>query len=181
MPHYLPARSVPRTPHELIRRARASDSVGIGGIYDLYADALFRTAYRISGSRSDAEDIVHDLFVGLPDALKRYDDRGQLGAWLARIVVRMALMRARADRRQRVITLDAAFGLAARDASDADLNLTEVHQAVMALPKGLRAVFMLKQVEGYSHEEIAALLSISTGASRVRLTRAVKILRGSLR
>lgn len=181
MPRQSLARSAPLTPHDLVRRARAGDSVGIGGIYDVYADALFKTAYRISGSRSDAEDVVHDLFVGLPDALKRYDDRGHLGAWLTRIVVRIALMRARADRRRRVVALDNALGLAVPDRADANLNLTELQHAVMTLPEGLRIVFVLKEVEGYSHEEIAALLSISVGASRVRLTRAIKILRRALR
>lgn len=169
------------TPEDLVHRARAGDSVGIGGLYDRYAGALFRTAYRVSGSRADAEDVVHDVFVGLPETLKRYEDRGHLGAWLTRVVVRVALMRDRADRRRCVAPLDDVLGLAASDRTDAGLDLTELQQAVMALPESMRTVFVLKQVEGYSHDEIGALLGISSGASRVRLTRAIETLRRSLR
>ena len=168
-------------PDEIIRRARAGDSVGIGALYECHAESLFRTAYRISGSRSDAEDIVHDLFAGLPEALRHYDDRGQLGAWLTRVAVRLALMRARGDRRRRVTPLEEEVGLEASDRADAGINLMELERAVIALPEALRTVFVLKQVEGYSHDEIGGLLSISTGASRVRLTRALETLRSSLR
>lgn len=168
------------TSAELLRRARERDASAIGALYDRYADALFRTAYRISGSRQDAEDAVHDLFVGLPDALKRYEDRGQFDAWLTRVVVRIALMRARAERGRRTSVLDNAAGVAAADRTDAQVEHSELQRAVMHLPDALRIVFVLKQVEGYSHDEIGVLLGISAGASRVRLARALAALRQSL-
>ena len=168
------------TPDELLRRARAGDPDGLGALYDRYAIALYRTAYRLSGSEADAEDIVHDLFVGLPEALKRYEERGSLGAWLTRIVVRLALMRARAERRSRAAPLFEADNVASAGRTDARLDDSEVQAAVTALPQGLRIVFMLKQVEGFSHEEISKMLDISVGASRVRLTRAIQLLRRSL-
>jgi RNA polymerase sigma-70 factor (ECF subfamily) len=181
MPRKLLASRGSLTLEGLIDRARAGESAAIGGLYNRYADALFRTAYRMTGSRSDAEDAVHDLFVGLPDALRRYEDHGQLGAWLNRIVVRLALVRMRSDRRERVAPLEDARALSATDGADAGSDLTELQQAVMALPDSLRAVLVLKQVEGYTHEEIGAMLGISAGASRVRLARAIEMLRHSLR
>ena len=171
----------PLTLDELVRRATAGDPAGIGGLYDRYAATLFRTAYRVSGSKADAEDVVHDLFVGLPEALTRYEERGSLGAWLTRVTVRLALMRARSDRRRRSVPIVEALEVTTTLRTDADLELSELQRAVLDLPHGLRAVFMLRQVEGYSHEEIGALLGISAGASRVRLTRALGILRRSLR
>jgi RNA polymerase sigma factor (sigma-70 family) len=177
----LSAVSGPLSLGDLVDRARAGEAAAIGGLYDGYADSLFRTAYRMTGSRSDAEDVVHDLFVGLSDALKRYEDHGQLGAWLNRVVVRLALVRMRSDRRQRAASLDEAHAVIATDGANAGADLTELQQAVMALPDDLRAVLVLKQVEGYSHEEIGAMLGISAGASRVRLTRAIAMLRRSLR
>lgn len=74
MPLQLSVRKVPLTAAEILVRARAGDSAGIAALYGRYAAALFRTAFRICGSRADAEDMVHDLFVGLPDALRRYDE-----------------------------------------------------------------------------------------------------------
>ncbi|HVD04513.1 MAG TPA: RNA polymerase sigma factor, partial [Gemmatimonadaceae bacterium] len=114
-------------------------------------------------------------------ALTRYEERGSLVAWLTRITVRLALMRARSDRRRRSVPIVEALEVTTALRTDADLELSELQRAVLDLPHGLRAVFMLRQVEGYSHEEIGALLGISAGASRVRLTRALEILRRSLR
>jgi RNA polymerase sigma-70 factor, ECF subfamily len=171
----------PLTPEELVRSARAGEPAAIGALYDCYAPELFRTAYRLTGSAADAEDVVHDLFVGLPEALARYEERGSFGAWLRRVAVRLALMHARVERRRSTAPLLAAVALPGAQRTDAGVEYSELHRAVMALPDALRAVFVLKQVEGYSHEEIAAFLGIKPGASRVRLARAVEALRRSLR
>ncbi|HWC74684.1 MAG TPA: sigma-70 family RNA polymerase sigma factor, partial [Gemmatimonadales bacterium] len=71
----------------------------IADLYGRYGRALFRLAYRLTGTREDAEDVVHDVFVGLPEKLERYEERGRLDAWLRRITARTALMRLRGDRR----------------------------------------------------------------------------------
>lgn len=168
------------TPDEILRRARAGDPDGLAALYDRHAADLYRTAYRLSGSSADAEDIVHDLFVGLPEALKRYEERGNIAAWLTRVVVRLALMRSRSDRRRRLAPILEADNVASSGRTDAQLDHAEAHAAVMSLPPGLRVVFTLKQVEGFSHEEIGRMLGISVGASRVRLTRAIQMLRRSL-
>jgi RNA polymerase sigma-70 factor, ECF subfamily len=165
---------------ELIQRARLGDAVGIGGLYDRYAADLYRAAFRVTASRADAEDVVHDLFVGLPNALARYEDQGHLDAWLTRMTVRLALMRLRGDRRRRLVPATEARDVAATGRTDARVELSDMQHAVLALPDGLRLVLVLKQVHGYSHDEIGALLGISTGASRVRLTRALEMLRRSL-
>lgn len=170
-----------RSPDEIVRRVRAGEPEGLAALYDRHADALYRTAYRLSGNAADAEDIVHDLFVGLPEALKRYEERGNLAAWLTRIVVRLTLMRTRADRRRHDdAPILHAENVPAPGRTDARLDQVELHAALLSLPEGLRMVFTLKQVEGFSHQEIAAMLGISAGASRVRLARATQLLRRSL-
>jgi RNA polymerase sigma-70 factor (ECF subfamily) len=173
--------STPPTLEELVRSARAGEPAAIGALYDRYAPEMFRTAYRLTGSAADAEDVVQDLFVGLPEALAHYEERGSFAAWLRRVAVRVALMRARRNRRRSTVPLVAAAGTPSGLRSDAGVEYEELHRAIMALPVGLRAVFVLKQVEGYSHDETAALLGISPGASRVRLARALDELRRSLR
>ncbi len=168
------------SPEEILRRVRLGDPDSLAALYDRHAIAMYRTAYRLTANRPDAEDIVHDLFVGLPEALKRYEERGDLAAWLNRIVVRLSLMRLRTDRRRRTESLPAAGEITSPERSDARLERSEIQAAVMELPFALRTVFMLKQVEGYSHEDISGMLGISVGASRVRLTRAIQMLRRSL-
>ncbi|MEO7217987.1 MAG: sigma-70 family RNA polymerase sigma factor [Gemmatimonadaceae bacterium] len=171
-------RDVVILPH-LIDRARAGEPSAIAELYSRYATSLFQTAYRITGARSDAEDVVHDLFVGLPGALKRYEDHGQLAAWLNRIVVRLALVRLRSDRSHLATPLD-EYPLLAADRADSRADLNDLQRKIMELPDTLRAVLVLNRVEGYAHEEIAALLNISAAASRTRLSRAIEMLRRSL-
>ncbi|HKE91951.1 MAG TPA: RNA polymerase sigma factor [Gemmatimonadales bacterium] len=160
---------------ELIRQTAAGDPEGIAGLYRLYSGHLLRLGWRLTGSRHDAEDIVHDLFLGLPEAIRSFEHRGTFAGWLNRVATRTTLMRMRSARRRREAALDerqpaAPEGLSAEDQSDLDRHIA-------ALPATLRAVLVLRQIEGYSHEEVGALLGISPGASRVRFNRAVQRLR----
>ena len=120
---------------------------------------------------------MHDVFVGLPEALGRYEERGSFVAWLKRVTARVALMRLRSGKRRREVTLDDA---AAQTEPGMASERDGLEAAVNTLPDHLRAVLVLKEIEGYAHAEIAELLGISEGASRVRLTRALKRLRNEL-
>ena len=171
----------------LIARTKAGDPDALGELYARHARALLALAYRLLGSVEDAEDVLHDVFLGLPEALRCYDERGTLESWLKRVTARVALNRLRARRRSREIRFD--DDPAPRDASvrhmpavgagDA-IDAIALQRAIDALPESLRLVFVLKEVEGYSHAEVAALLDITRGASEVRLHRAVAALRRTL-
>src|SRR6266566_5269584 len=89
------------SPASLITEARAGSPDALSALHLEHGAALFRLAYRLVGAREDAEDVVHDVFVGLPDALRRYEERGSFAAWLKRVTARVALMRLRsAERRE---------------------------------------------------------------------------------
>jgi RNA polymerase sigma-70 factor (ECF subfamily) len=165
---------------ELVAAARVGDPRGLAGLYHRHGAALFDTAYRLTGSPADAEDIVHDVFVGLPEALRHYREQGSFGAWLRRVAVRVVLMRLRSQRRRGEVSLEAADTSPAPERADANILGADLWRSVAALPDSLRTVFVLKQVEGYSHQEIATVMGISAGASRVRLARALESLRRSL-
>ena len=85
---------------EVVLRARAGSSTAIGSLYHWYAADLLRLVTRLLASTADAEDVVHDLFVGLPEQLHRYDERGQLRAWLRATAIGMARMRVRKKTRR---------------------------------------------------------------------------------
>jgi RNA polymerase sigma-70 factor, ECF subfamily len=146
-------------------------------LYARYAKQLLATAYRLLQRREDAEDVVHDVFVGLPEALRRYQERGSLGPWLRTITARTALMRLREQSARAQVELDEASLPTPQRAPDTTLT---IEQAVRALSPNLRAVLVLKEIEGFSHAEIAAMLDISVGASEVRLHRALQALRTML-
>jgi RNA polymerase sigma-70 factor, ECF subfamily len=164
---------------QLAARARVGDSDALASLYRRHADGLLAIAHRLTLSVADAEDVVQDLFVGLPEALGRYEERGQLGAWLRRIAVRLALMRLRGGRRRREVGLDTWHEpiLHPPETEGEDALL----RAVAALPVDLRAVFVLREVEGYSHQEIGEMLGIRRGTSEVRLYRAIRRLRRQLK
>ena len=148
-------------------------------IFREHGQLVLDTAYRLTGSLSDAEDVLQDVFLGLPAALERYQPRDAFAAWLRRVTVRVALMRLRRDRGRREIALDAVPEPSVR-AHDSSGERAEIERAIAGLPDGLRAVFVLREVEGYSHAEIAALLDIREGTSQVRHHRAVRMLRAAL-
>jgi len=154
----------------------SGDRAALGLMYDRYATMLLGVAFRLLLSTAEAEDVVHDVFVGLPEALRRYEERGALVGWLKRVTVRVALSRLRGNDVHGVSTLEQSVGAPMRD-HDAAIDL---ETAVAALAPGLRAVLMLKEVEGFSHAEIAEMIGISVAASKVRLHRALRALRDML-
>src|SRR5262245_23735384 len=75
----------------LVRATSAGDVDALAELYRRFAPALMAVAWRLLQSREAAEDVVHDVFVGLPEALRKYDERGRLGAWLKQVTARVAL------------------------------------------------------------------------------------------
>lgn len=166
-----------REPEVSLDAVRAGSPEALAVLYRGHATALHRLAYRITGTRHDAEDVVHDVFVGLPEALRRYEERGALLSWLKRVTARVALKRLRVRKRRREVVLPAAAG--GKESLIAPEGIA-LQVALEALPEGLRTVVVLKEIEGYSHAEIGELIGISAGASRVRLARALRCLRKAL-
>jgi RNA polymerase sigma-70 factor (ECF subfamily) len=161
---------------ELAAMAATGDTRALGELYHRHAGRLELLALRLLGSGADAEDVVQDLFVGLPEALRRYRDDGRLEAWLRRVTVNLALKRMRGARRRREADLSDSLPTEAGVSADR----MQVRRAVDELPDKLRAVVILKLVEGYSHQEIGELLGIRRGSSEVRLSRALARLRETL-
>jgi RNA polymerase sigma-70 factor (ECF subfamily) len=153
----------------LLERARRGSPSALEVLYHRHGTMVYAVARRFVGA-ADAEDVLQDVFVGLAEALARYDERGAFAAWLRRVTVRVSLMvlRRRATRSHE--SLDAAHAIRQRGPSaDEKLALDEV---IAALPSSLRSVFVLREIEGYTHAEIAELLGITRTASMLRHHRA---------
>jgi RNA polymerase sigma-70 factor (ECF subfamily) len=162
----------------LIARAREGDVGALAALFREHAHAVQRVAYHLTASHDDADDVLQDVFVGLPEALRGLSDAETFPAWLRRVAARAALMRMRSERRRRQSPIDAAGG--SQSPSPGGLDRLALADAVGSLPRDLRAVFVLKEIEGYSHDEIASLLGITRGNSEVRLFRARRRLRAQL-
>lgn len=171
---------------DVLEAARRGATNGISAVYHVYAGAMLRTATRITGSAADAEDIVHDVFIGLPEFLKRYEHRGQLESWLRSLVIRLALDRMRRELRRETKLTRVAHELrsaltSAREsrALNSDLKI-DLNRHLSVLPQGLRVVFVLRFFEDKSYEQIAALLHITPGSARVRYQRVLQRLRKTI-
>ncbi|MEP6781070.1 MAG: sigma-70 family RNA polymerase sigma factor [Gemmatimonadaceae bacterium] len=165
-------------PEGAIEAARTGKADGIAAIYRVHASEMLRAATRVTRSSTDAEDIVHDVFVGLPELLRRYEDRGQLGSWLRSVTIGLALDRIRRDYKRK--SLLSRFGeLLSPMKADASehQNTHDLNRAVDTLPSELRVVFVLRFFEEQPYEEISSRLEITQGSARVRYLRALRRLR----
>ncbi|HEV7992577.1 MAG TPA: RNA polymerase sigma factor [Gemmatimonadaceae bacterium] len=148
----------------------------LSALYAEFGDLVFRTARRLTGNREDAEDVTQEVFVKLALAVAGFTgDFTQFPAWLRRIAVRASLMRLRTGRRRREMDTEDVAALVS--ASDAVLDRLSIEAALQRLSVEHRTVFLLKEVEGYDHREIAELVGISVANSEVRLHRARRHLR----
>jgi len=153
-----------------IARAAEGDMDALGELYREHSQAVMRVAYHLMASRDEAEDIVQDVFIGLPEALRKLDDPLTFPSWLRRVAARTALMRMRGERRRRQSPIEGAAASAA-PAHDG-IERDAIAGALASLPEELRTVFVLKEIEGYAHAEIATLAGITVNNSEVRLHRA---------
>src|SRR3954470_18712109 len=106
----------------LVSRVRAGSPEALAELYSRAGPGLLSLARRLTGSSQDAEDVVHDLFLGLPEALRHYDERGKLEAWLRRVAARLALSRLRSSDRRAESTL--SNQLPSRATSSAEDRIT---------------------------------------------------------
>lgn len=165
---------------ELVVRLRGGDTAALAPLYERYSAEIYRVGVFFLGDEADAEDLVHDVFAGLERALRVYAERGMFGRWLRRVAVRTALMQLRARKRERDVIRERRWELRKWQAPPPVEDRLDLATALAMLPEHLRIVFVLKETEGYRHEEIAKVLGISVTASKVRLFRARERLRARL-
>lgn len=162
--------------HDLLPRCRRGDDQAFMEIYKLFSPMLFGTAISILRKAEEAEDVMQDVFVRLVEKIDTLSPQG-LGAWLKRVTVNRCLDLLRRRKRWRESELPELPGPDLANARSASLDLP---RAIGRLPDRTRAVFLLYEVEGYKHPEIAEALEISVGTSKTQLFRARRMLRGWL-
>lgn len=163
------ASSDQRAPIDL-DRVREGDDDALRRVINEYTPLVYRVALRITQSEADAEEVLQEVFVGLPEALRQFDG-GNFAGWLKVVTSRRALMLLRADRRRRNYTFAPVPHISLEDQA---LNKIMLERAMSRLDPTLRAVFVLKEIEGLTHSEIAEIMTISENLSQVRLHRARK-------
>jgi RNA polymerase sigma factor (sigma-70 family) len=163
----------------LIARIVAGDPEALGEAFEEHSQRVYRLAYGITRSLSDAEDVVQDVFAALPERLASFEGRASLGTWLHRVAVRAAMMRLRNERFLETVPLELAARRRFAEVTR-PLDRVALERALNSIPDEYRTVIWLKVVEGWSHAEIGETLGITENASYQRLHRARRMLRAVL-
>ena len=171
------------TERELIQAVLAGDVRAERALYDAHVDRVFRLCYRLANGDSErAQDFTQETFVRAFERLSAFRGDAALATWLHSIAVSVSLNGMRRVKRwhEREVGLDDApqVGTPERHA-EPDLK-ARLRSAIEALPEHYRVVFVMYDMEGYTHEEIAAALQLPVGTSKARLSRARSQLRVAL-
>jgi RNA polymerase sigma-70 factor, ECF subfamily len=173
-----------RTDREVIRAAQRGDVAALATLYEIHRRRIFNLCFRMLRDRSDAEDLTQDVFVQVFRKIDTFRGQSAFSTWLHRLAVNMVLMeiRSRKSNRYPLVPIEiknndedeSTHELYGRD----DLRLlgsldrVTLEAALTDLPPGYRIVFLLHDVHGYEHQEIAEILSCSIGNCKSQLHKA---------
>ncbi len=153
-------------------------------LYRTHARRIYSLAYRFTGNAADAEELLQDIFLQAYRKLDSFRREAALSTWLHRLTVNRCLDHLRS----RAVRQDARTGSLADEArpqprarASSPITRLDLERAIAQLPDGCRAAFVLHDVEGYEHREIAALLGIADGTSKSQVHKARLRLRALLR
>ncbi|HSK09433.1 MAG TPA: RNA polymerase sigma factor [Vicinamibacterales bacterium] len=168
---------------ELVARCLAGDRDAFEGLYRQHAGRLYNLAWRMSGGASDADDLLQEIFMQAYRKLDSFKGDASLGTWLYRLGVNLCLDRLRSRQGRMDLVTDSMDEESAPEVAapgrPAESNATrmDLERAIALLPPSYRSAFVLHDVEGYQHDEIARMLDISEGSSKSLLHKARRRLR----
>ena len=169
---------------QLVERIRKKDQRAMSQLYQMYVEELSSVCYRYVPDEDDAKDVLQNSFVKIFTTISALDYRGEdsFKAWMKRIVANEAL--GYLKQRKKLVFVE--YNAASQDSVDDEpqperLSADEVHKLISELPDGYRMVVNLYVFEGYSHKQIAELLSISERTSASQFYHAKRLLAKSIK
>jgi RNA polymerase sigma-70 factor (ECF subfamily) len=169
---------------ELVRRAQEGDVSAFETLYRDNVSRVFALCCRLAGDAALAEELAQDVFVRAWQRLGTFRGESAFSSWLHPLTVNVALSERR-SRRRRTAHVTATDDLTPfekapeRPPAGPEAGV-DLERALATLPPGARAVFVLHDVEGYKHDEIAELTGVAAGTSKAQLHRARRLLREAL-
>jgi RNA polymerase sigma-70 factor (ECF subfamily) len=162
---------------QLIQASAAGDEQVFEQLYHHYSRRVYSLCLRILGNPADAEDVTQEVFLQVYRKLKTFRGDSAFTTWLYRLTVNAALMHLRKsvvrhEQAEEDEQIKSLTDTAARERRNRMLDRLALEHAIRALPPGYRTVFILHDIEGYEHEEIARMLGISVGTTKSQLHKA---------
>ena len=163
---------------ELAERCREGDADAFEALYRQHSGRLYSLAFRMVGSAEEAEDLLQEVFLTAHRKLASFRGESSLGTWLYRLGMNLCLdyLRGRQVKMGRATDSldadDAVEPAAPSPAVPSAVSRLDLERAIRRLPDGCRAAFLLHDVEGFEHQEIATFLGVSIGTSKSQVHRA---------
>ncbi|MGA2277050.1 MAG: RNA polymerase sigma factor [Terracidiphilus sp.] len=175
----------------LLSRAQTGDQLAFGQLYSLHKKRIYSLCLRMAGDTAEAEDLTQEIFLQLHRKISTFRGDAAFSTWLHRLAVNVVLMQLR-KKGLAITPMDetaqnAQEGKSSSPLSFQDLTLTgsidrlTLERAIGDLAAGYRIIFVLHDIEGYEHSEIAAMLDCSVGNCKSQLHKARLKLRAALR
>jgi RNA polymerase sigma-70 factor (ECF subfamily) len=162
----------------LVERCRQGDLGAFEDVYKAHAGRLYGVALRMVGNPTDAEDMLQEIFLAAHRKLETFRGESALGTWLYRLAVNLCLdyLRSRTGRAIQVTDpLDDEHGLSdvgSRGLAERTVTKMDLERALAQLPEGCRMAFVLHDVEGLEHREVAEIMGIAEGTSKSQVHKA---------
>ena len=163
----------------LVRRAQEGDRSSFEQLYRIHAGSVYALCLRMSRKPQEAEEMTQEVFVRAWEKLERFRSPGHFAAWLKRVAVNLTITARRTvARRGEPQPLFEEYGVPGDDRGERISGArVDLEKAIAALPGGARTVFVLHDIHGYRHGEIAEMTGTAMGTTKAQLHRARKRLR----
>ena len=164
---------------EIVSRAQMGDLQAFEQLYESHKGRIYAVSLRLVKDPSKAEDLTQEAFIQAWQKLSSFRGRSSFATWLHRVAVNLILGRIRSEKRwsDRETPIDEqAFHLGDPSEGIRD-SAIDLDRAIGLLPNQARLVFLLHDVEGYRHADIATMMGIAEGTSKAHLHRARQLLR----
>lgn len=167
---------------ELVQKAQDGDVLAFEHIYRLHVGRVYALCRRLATDPGLAEELTQDTFVRAWHRLDTFEPGTQLHSWLFKVALNVVLAdrRTRGRRARWETAVDDPVRLESLSRRPEPRSGLDLEKAIARLPPGARQVFVLHDVEGFRHDEIATQLEITPGTSKAQLHRARKLLREAL-
>ena len=168
---------------DLVALARSGDHDAFEALYHAHSPRVFALCLRLAGGdRVAATALLQDVFIAAWRGLPRFRGDAPFTSWLHRLAVNAMLQNARADKRRsaRVLFMDDSALVGGESRADRPDIAMDLEDAIARLPAGARTAFVLHDIEGYQHNEIAEQLGVAVGTVKAQVHRARGLLMKSL-
>jgi RNA polymerase sigma-70 factor (ECF subfamily) len=167
---------------DIVARAKSGSPEAFEELYRLYVGRTYALCLRMAGDAAQAEELTQEVFVKAWRKLTSFRGKSTIGTWLHRLTVNTVLSKQRADSRyaSRVTTVDDVQLSQSPTRDEHPGRRVDLETAIAGLPRKARSVFVLHDVEGHRHAEIAKMMGIAVGTAKAQLHRARKLLREDL-